>query len=303
MSGVPPYNHIFTLGARGTENILDDYVYVQEKVDGSQFRWGVTEEGTLVFASKSVPINPDCPPGMFKEAVEHIVRRFAEVGCVEGVFFYGEVLQRPRHNVLKYNAVPTNHIVMFDVYNQWSGKYEPEALPYWSEEWQVDGIPLLAEGSDVTVEDLHRLLDAESYLGGQKIEGVVIKNYNRKVFMNNAMHYLYAKLVRQEFKEHMQGKREATTKETIESLVAGYRTEARWQKAVIHLREQGLLLHDPKDIGPLIKEVLNDIDSEKEDITDFVMKRVMSMIHKEATKGLPEWYKRQLMEVADATEN
>lgn len=303
MQGVPPYNHIFTLGARGTESILDDYVYVQEKVDGSQFRWGVNEEGQLVFASKSVPINPDCPQGMFKKAVEHIVRRFAEVGCVKGVFFYGEVLQRPRHNVLKYDAVPTNHIVLFDVYNARSGKYEPEALPYWSEEWVVDSIPVLCDGSKLTYGQLEDMLERESYLGGQKIEGVVIKNYEQKVFMNNAMHYLYAKLVRQEFKEHMQGKRESTPKETIDSMVAGYRTEARWQKAVIHLEEQGQLLHDPKDIGPLIKEVLNDIDSEKEDITEFVMKRVMSMIHKEATKGLPEWYKRQLMEVADATNN
>ena len=303
MSGVPPYNHIFTLGARGTENILDDYVYVQEKVDGSQFRWGVTAEGELVFASKSVPINPDCPPGMFKEAVEHIVRRFAEVGCIEDVFFYGEVLQRPRHNVLKYDDTPLNHIVLFDVYNPLNGEYEPHNVDYWASWWDIDSIPVLAQGMFVNMEVLNGLLETESYLGGQKIEGVVIKNYNQKVFMNNAMHYLYAKLVRQEFKEHMQGKREATTKETIESLVAGYRTEARWQKAVIHLREQGLLSHDPKDIGPLIKEVLNDIDLEKDDITDFVMKRVMSMIHKEATKGFPEWYKRQLMEVADATEN
>ena len=222
---------------------------------------------------------------------------------MEGVFFYGEVLQRPRHNVLKYNGVPTNHIVMFDVYDARDGTYKPEQLQYYAEWWVVDSIPVLCDGSKLTYEQLEDMLERESYLGGQKIEGVVIKNYNQKIFMNNAMHYLYAKLVRQEFKEHMQVRRESTPKETIDSMVQGYRTEARWKKAMIHLDEQGLLLHEPKDIGPLIKEVLNDIDSEKEDITDFVMKRVMSMIHKEATKGFPEWYKRQLMEVVDATES
>lgn len=303
MSGVPPYNHIFTLGARGTENILDDYVVVQEKVDGSQFRWGIDEYGEFVVASKSVPINPDCPPGMFKEATDHVRSIYNTKGAWRNVFLYGEVLQRPRHNVLKYNEVPTNHIVLFDVYDARDGTYKPKQLQYYAEWWGVDSIPVLCDGSKLTYEQLEDMLERESYLGGQKIEGVVIKNYNQKIFMNNAMHYLYAKLVRQEFKEHVQGRRESTPKETIDSMVQGYRTEARWKKAMIHLDEQGLLLHEPKDIGPLIKEVLNDIDSEKEDITDFVMKRVMSMIHKEATKGFPEWYKRQLMEVVDATES
>lgn len=43
------------------------------------------------------------------------------------------------------------------------------------------------------------------------------------------------------------------------------RTEARWSKAVSHLKDRDALLQEPKDIGPLMKEVKQDILVEESD--------------------------------------
>ena len=41
----------------------------------------------------------------------------------------------------------------------------------------------------------------------------------------------------------------------IVQLAEGLRTEARWRKAVQHLREEGRLERSPKDIGALLVEL------------------------------------------------
>lgn len=49
----------------------------------------------------------------------------------------------------------------------------------------------------------------------------------------------------------------------LELLYDSYRTEARWQKAVQHLRDEGKLLGEPKDIGPLMAEIWRDLVEEE----------------------------------------
>ena len=52
-----------------------------------------------------------------------------------------------------------------------------------------------------------------------------------------------------------------------------FRAEARWAKSVQHLRDNGELENEPRDIGKLIKAIKDDItEEEKENIRKFLWK-------------------------------
>ena len=81
--------------------------------------------------------------------------------------------------------------------------------------------------------------------------------------------------------------------------MATLRTEARWHKAVQHLREVGKLEESPRDIGMLIAEVKQDILTEETDfIKDKLYEWAKDRVTRAAVHGLPEWYKKMLAETA-----
>ena len=127
------------------------------------------------------------------------------------------------------------------------------------------------------------------------MEGVVIKNYNvftaeKKVAM--------AKIVRQEFKEQNSSNwkdEHPTSQDIIQRLIETYRNEARWRKAVQHLRDAGELQGEMKDIPLLMKEVSADVLKEcKDEIVERLFAYAWPKIMKGITRGLPEWYKTQI---------
>jgi hypothetical protein len=105
------------------------------------------------------------------------------------------------------------------------------------------------------------------------------------------------KYVSEAFKEKHDGNAygRAKDKMTWDKFIKSYRTEARWMKAVQHLREEGKLLGEPKDIGNLIKEVKDDIrEEEYEIILEFLYKTFSPELYRSCTHGLAEWYKEAL---------
>jgi hypothetical protein len=63
------------------------------------------------------------------------------------------------------------------------------------------------------------------------------------------------------------------------------------------LRENGELEHAPQDIASLIREVHRDIDEEcYEEIAAVLYKWASKKIKRAAVRGMPEWYKEQLLE-------
>lgn len=157
------------------------------------------------------------------------------------------------------------------------------------------------EGSVLSLEQIQAMIDRDSILGGTKIEGVVIKNYNlftpdKKVAM--------AKLVCEDFAER-NAKAWKTSNPTqadiVQGIIASLRTEARWRKAVQHLREAGALTDSPKDIGALIKEAQADILKEERDwIAGQLVNHFLPQIIRGSIGGLPEWYKQELAKSAFA---
>lgn len=290
------YPSIYNLGHRAVADLLKTPVLVQEKVDGSQFSFGVDPTtGDLRFRSKGAEINASDPEKMFKAGVEHITD--IKDRLIPGWTYRGEYLQRPKHNALAYDRVPSRNVILFDI-----STGNQEFLPYpvvasYAMSLGLEVVPLLFEGIP-TIEDIHGFLAKESILGGQLIEGVVLKPVDYNLFGPDKK-VLMGKHVSEAFREVHKGEWKAsnpTQGDVIAMLGAKYTSQARWQKAVMHLKEAGLLTQSPKDIGPLMAEVPKDVLKECEDeIKEQLWSYTWPKIKRMVTHGLPEWYKEELL--------
>jgi hypothetical protein len=159
---------------------------------------------------------------------------------------------------------------------------------------------VLYRGIVDSVEKLRELLETPSILGGQKIEGVVIKPENYDLYGRDKK-VLMGKYVSESFKEvHARTwKQEHGTKsngEILQVLGDALATPARWQKAVIHLREEGKIADDPRDIGLLIQAIQEDVLKEcSELIREKLFSWAWPQLKRSITRGMPEWYKSQLV--------
>lgn len=286
------YPKILNLGHRYLENLFKNPVLIEEKVDGSQFSFGKKND-KVFYRSKGRELFQPVEDKLFSAAcnyVDSIADKLPD-GCT----FRGEVLRAPKHNTITYSRVPQNNIVIFDC-DEGIEAYAPYLLKKLrAEQIGLETVPKLFEGEVTNIEDLRKLLDTESFLGGSKIEGIVIKNY-RQIGPDNKV--LMGKWVREEFKE-MNGARQKNDfpqkAEIIDGLIKVYKNENRWIKAVQHLRDNGQLLNEPKDIGLLMKEVNQDVLKEcEEEIKEALWKYAWPKISRGIVGGLAEWYKEQL---------
>lgn len=305
MSLLKAYAKIWALGNKNIDNIFNGEVEITEKVDGSQFAFGRIN-GDLIIRSKGriiegMPQEND----MFYKAVQQ-VHSICHI-IPDGHVFYGEYLQKPKHNTLAYDRTPRGNIALFGVAKvDFNGNYtfnsRYDALVEYAEQFGVDVVPVIYRGTISSPERIAALLDRVSFLGGQDIEGVVVKNYGQDLLVGGQYIPLaVGKFVSEKFKEVHQRtwKHEHTSGGQMGKLKSNYKTEARWNKAIQHLREAGVLLNDPKDIGGLIKEVQTDlVAEEKENIKEALWKIHGQDIVRNATGGLPEWYKEKLLAAA-----
>jgi hypothetical protein len=218
----------------------------------------------------------------------------------DGWIYRGEYLSKPKHNTLCYSRIPEKHIIIYDIDFGEQCYLNPvdkraEAMRIGLE--CVPFIRMIRQPAIITLDEMNKILESESCLGGTKIEGIVIKNYaqfgqDKKVIMG--------KYVSEAFKEkHSKEwpKNNPTQNDVIELLINELKTEARWEKAIQHLRDSCQLTDEPKDIGLLMQEVPNDILKEEEDyIKERIFKWAWPHIKRRVCAGLPEWYKQKLAE-------
>lgn len=287
------YPKIFALGTKYISDLLLDKVEITEKLDGSQFSFGKIN-GEIKMRSKSQDLTVEYHDKMFNEAVEYIVS--IQDTLPEGVYFYCEYLKKPKHNTLAYDNIPKNHLCLFGACTTDEDfKSYPELIKY-AKKLQIDVAPLIFQGG-TNPEGIKEFLKRESYLGGAEIEGVVVKAYRPFMLGDRVIPLTAGKYVSEKFKEvHKKEWKRGSSKSKWEVFVEGYRTEARWEKAVQHLKEQGELEEDPKDIGKLCVEVQKDIgQEEKENIKNFLWKEFGKQLMRRSVAGLPDWYKDKLL--------
>lgn len=290
---------IFAIGTDYISQIFNEDVEVTEKIDGSQFVFGKFD-GELHMRSKGATLYQENPQKMFLYGMDYV--ESIQDKIPEGLAFYCEYLRSPKHNTLTYGKIPVNHLALFGVYVE--GKFEADhkELCRYGSDFGIDVAPLLYSGKIGSAEELFSLLEKESYLGGVKVEGVVVKNYARPFLLGGQpMPLMAGKYVSEAFKEVHQrtwGK-ENTGKGKFEIFKTQFNSEARWNKAIQRMEEAGILLNEPKDIGSLIKSVHVDIkEEEEENIKNFLWKEFSGEILRYSTRGLPEWYKKKLAESA-----
>lgn len=287
----------FTIGDRHISSIFSEEVEITEKIDGSQFSFGKINN-ELCARSKGKQIVMDAPEKLFSEGVEY-VKSIADK-ITDDSQFYTEYLKKPKHNTLAYQRIPKNHLALFGM--KLFDKYitDWEVLKEWADRLDIDIVPCLFTGKINTPDEVKHFLEVDSYLGNEKIEGIFVKNYHREMEIGGHWHRLMCgKFVSEEFKEkHIKGwKQTNTTKGNWQLFCEGYRTEARWRKAIQALRDNGELTDSPKDIGNLIKTVkLDIINEEKENIKDFLWDTFKEDLLRKSIAGLPQFYKNYLLE-------
>lgn len=289
------YPKIFALGHRGIAEIFHDPVVIEEKVDGSQFSFG-RFGGELRCRSKGATIDVLHPEKMFRKAVEVA----GSLPLVDGWTYRAEYLEKPKHNALAYDRVPKNHLMLFDVNTGHEEYVSVSAKQAEADRLGIECVARISQGGsykDSGPGPIVAMLDRTSVLGGQKIEGLVIKNYHRFGPDKKA---LMGKYVSEAFKEVHKGAWRETnpeTKDILQKLALKYTTPARWAKAVQHMREAGQLTDTPKDIGELIQRAQQDIlDECRDEIRDVVFEWAWNKVRRQLTSGLPQWYKALLLD-------
>lgn len=294
---IESYPSIYATGHRAVADLFASPVLVEEKIDGSQFSMRRDADGTLHCRSKGQALIPDAPEKMFAAAVETAHKLDLHPGWT----YRCEYLRAPKHNTLAYNRIPKQHLIVFDVSTGLETYLAPSEKRAECDRLGIECVPALYEGIVSNFDQITAFLDLESCLGGPKIEGVVIKNYTlftaeKKVAM--------AKFVSEAFKEKHKASwkvKNPTSRDVVAGITLALRTEARWRKAVQHLRDAGQLTESPKDIGNLIKEIQADIRKEEmETISQSLLKYALPHILRGVVGGFPEWYKTYLAEQAFA---
>lgn len=291
------YPNVYALGHRAVAEILLDEVLVEEKVDGSQFSWcrvAGGDYGDVRCRSKGAEIQVLAPDKMFAQAVRWVLEN--SLRFHEGWTYRAEYLMKPKHNALAYDRIPANHLLLFDVntahetYLPWEEKAGEAAR------LGLEVAPRMYQGVITDVTMVRDLLTTRSCLGGQNVEGLVIKNYARYGLDKKV---LLAKFVSEAFKEvHAREWKSANPNagDVVQQLGDALRTPARWQKALQHLRDAGQIEDSPRDIGLLMREVWPDIEKECEgEIRDKLYAWAAPKLRRMVTAGLPEWYKEQLL--------
>lgn len=287
------YPRAFNVGHGAVKEILSKPVIVEEKIDGSQFSFGIFN-GEIRCRSKGATLNLDAPEKMFIPAIASVMCKAANLR--DGWTYRGEFCAKPKHNTLCYDRVPTGYIIGFDINTN-----HEEYLSYEEKEAEfarigLETVPLLFEGILEDYIVCRALLDKISILGGAKIEGVVIKS---SCLFGADGKRLQAKFVSEEFKEvHSSDWKERfpSNGDYIQRLIEDYRTPARWSKALQHLKEEGKVVGDPRDIGALISEVARDVEAEcAAEIKDKLFSHVWPKMKRAINSGLPQWYKELLL--------
>lgn len=315
------YPHIRQLGHKDNHGIFDGPIVAQEKIDGSQFRFGKFA-GTVKFWSRGGEKTDDTD-GLFGPSMRAVRER--EHLLVDGWVYCGEAMCRPKHNILAYGRVPAGNVVLFDIVQRvvlFDNVVQPAALPgqgelpaqqerdlqTWLDPQMVreeahrlgfEPVPEVFAGELEHSGPLQELLSTQRSCLGGMMEGVVVKNYARGQF---------AKLLNPQFQEvkgapKVKRAKGAGLDGALETLGNRVVTAARLHKAYQHLRDEGKIVGGPEDIGPLIKELQADI---LEECVDFLRDELWELAKKpllaRAAPLTAEWYKMRLAQEGGASD-
>ena len=282
------------------EGILDGNITVEEKLDGSQFRIHIDTNGEVHCASHHQELsNID---SNFKRPVDEAIKMFSNFKPVCDVVIFAEYIGKNKQNSIAYERIPEHLFVVFDITIDGNYLNRIDKVTFCSGHG-LEITPLLFKGNgkDLTEDKIKELLAIPSCLGHQagfdRIEGIVIKNYDKKYTFDEGHslhgHFMCGKIVNDEFKEKTRvGKPKGGNE--LDALKASVATEARWRKAVQHLKESGDLKGFDSDIPLLIREIMTDLKAEEESTIKEELYRLFGKeVIKASVNGFVPWYQKE----------
>jgi hypothetical protein len=295
---ISSYPSVYNLGHKILVDLFNRPVILEEKCDGSQYSFSLGTDGILRARSKGAELHLEAPEKMFQAAVATVIELNACKRLRPGWTYRCEYLAKPKHNALAYDRIPNRHLIIFDIDRGDQDYLSPIEKRIEAERIGLEVVPTLYEGMVSDVTQFRTLLDTVSILGGQKVEGVVIKPADYALYGLDHK-TLMGKFVSEEFREVASkawSETNPTSADIITKLATVYGTQARWSKAVQHLRERGEIEDDVRDIGELFKEVPIDVLKECEDeIKDKLFEWGWPAIKRKLCHGLPDYYKEELL--------
>ena len=286
---------------RVVEQLATGVVDITEKVDGSLFSFGLSYEDELQYRSKGQDLtNNPSPQKLFLPAIAGVLDRTALIGSIlkPGEWVFGETLSSPHHNTLSYERVPKDNFIVFGYFNQngWANIEEVQVI---ASKLGYEVVPHIYSGPMPSLPTIEQLLTAGSVLGKELIEGVVVRH--RSAFwagFGSEPSPVLVKYVRPEFKERNSATWEGVKTSSsgkVELILEGYRTEARWNKAIQHLWDNDQLQGRMQDMPLLVQEVEKDVVLECEaEIKEAIWKAVRKDLMRTVNRGLAEHYKMEL---------
>ena len=266
------YPKVLSLGQPLVAEIFDNPVEITEKVDGSQCRIQLTEDIAKCGSKNMTPADGK----MFELAHEQANRIWhGDVWCKYGdnVTLFMEFLNKEKHNVLIYSRVPLNNLYLFGAMVD-DRHLKTEELLELANKLDIEPPHVIA--SEITIndqDDLTEYLKTPSVLGNTILEGVVIKNYHNSypaLLASTQAFFGYplaGKLVRDDFKERLNkewsGKRQRET--PLAKVTKEFLTEARFNKAIQHLNDNGEITYEMRDLKGIIPEFYRDLIEEEHD--------------------------------------
>lgn len=308
IQGFPKIYHVGSPEVR--DNLFKGGVEITEKIDGSQIGFGLLSTGALLIRSKGAIIYNDTyireADKLFKAAVEYIIS--IKEKLQPETSYYGECISTNKHNTLTYRSVPRNHVVLYGIQSKGVWCDDHEILTKEADKLGFDSVPLVFSGVVVNQKQLDEYLKQESFYGGTKLEGVVVKNYVQ-LAVSAYSSACFGKYVSEAFKEQ-NGANWSNKPSKVDDFYTSFTNEARWVKGIQHMRDDGKITDSPKDIGPLIEAILSDFEVEqKQYVMEQLYRLYIRQVKQFVVKGFPEYYKKHLMgqqtftEVTDGTVN
>ena len=305
--------------------LLDGEVVVEEKIDGSNFRIQIQGD-KIKIGSRRVDDLAEITreelivlkdEKMFKKGFNIVFEmreklfNLLNIYQQDKILLFCEYLQDKKHNALCYERIPKNYLVLFDVVFEKNGelrhiyKLNDKILKHEIADYLgIEKINIMYEG-EFKKDLFSKFLKEKSQLGKEIVEGIVIKNYNRhypvdlistKAYKDFA---LVGKWVREEFKEVLarewRGKKAKGN--DYEELINSLLTQARLNKAIMRLKEEGKINNEKRDLAVLIPEFVNDVvDEEKENIKGVLWKLFFEEFKRKAQRFVVKEYLKKLEE-------
>lgn len=247
--GFKKYIDIERLGHEENKDILlfpEDTLVIEEKVDGGNFSFWREDDG-IHFGSRNRDLTIENDTKMFaghqKQLREHLAQLEEEgIKINPDYIYYGEMMAT---HTIHYTKAP--FIIGFDIRLKHAANQEGfgmflgrDAREQEFNRLKLENVPVVWRGTVKELKELNirDLIPKSKYYDGYA-EGIVIKNLCRKHPYEN--HQLYAKLVRDEFKEDNKavfGNVRNKTSDTSR-IILEFCTDARIRKAVLHFLDNG----------------------------------------------------------------